>query len=130
MELKKWIAAITIASLMMAVVISVIPGTAKAATGDVKSSCSTLVVFEIDRNDYGRYLSGSEAAGVVDNKIIPALKRARSDYTWFDSEPEWYTNRYSWRTLIIKDLRYHYNVFRWDNDIGYNDWFISRTLWD
>ncbi len=123
---------LAIAGLLMAAIFAAIP-TVMAATGDLISTSPTLVMFRLDRNSgYGHWLDASEANQVVQNKIKPALRNARpNDYrSYFDSKPAWYTRQYLWEDLITSDLMYHYNYLRWDNDIGYNDWYISQSYWD
>ena len=113
----------------LVILIATIP--VEAETGDVISSNAFLVVFEIDRGDYGYWLSSNEAYLVVYDKIIPGLQEARPSYrTYFDSKPTHITSKYTFEQILAKDLAFHYNFLRWDGDIGYNDWYISRDYWN
>ncbi len=119
------------AVLLIVAVFVAIP--AEAVTGDLISSSSTLVIFKLDRDSgYGYYLSPDEAYQVVYGKIIPELRKARpNDYrTYFDRKPEKVTSKYAFDQVLVKDLMFHYNFLRWDNDIGFNDWYISESYWN
>jgi len=130
-KIKGKTATILALGLALAMLVAITP--VEAATGDLESTSSTLVVFSLDRDSgYGYWLSTSEANEVVQDKIKPELQNARpSDYeTYFNSNPSWYTSQYTFEELIANDLKFHYNYARWDNNIGYNDWYISQSFWD